>query len=76
MSKELAGGSAFPHLTATQEGREEAVHFGDPGMTLRDWFAGLAMQGMIANPNDNNRKTELVMHAFQYADHMLAERDK
>jgi hypothetical protein len=24
-----------------------------PGMTLRDWYAGMAMQAIISNPNEN-----------------------
>lgn len=36
------GGSAFPHLT---DGGYTSSN--NPGMTLRDHFAGLAMQGLI-----------------------------
>ena len=39
------GGPAFPGLHPSQECR-----FNDPGMTLRDYFAAKAMQGMLANP--------------------------
>jgi hypothetical protein len=52
------------------------------GMSLRDWFAGMAMQGMLAagpgsdgwvaceDPND------LAQACLEYADAMLAEREK
>ena len=52
-----------------------------PGMDLRDWFAGLAMQGILANEamidgiNDNVSKW-ITAHAYQLADAMMKERDK
>ena len=42
-------------------------------MTLRDHYAGLAMQGMIAN-NGTNAEV-LVRVAYKMADAMLAARD-
>jgi hypothetical protein len=42
---------------------------------MRDWFAGLAMQGLIATdlgfPNKN-----VVINAYEIADAMIAERTK
>ncbi len=46
MSASKDGGPAFGYGNPT--------HGGDPGMSLRDWLAGLAMQGMAGtglNPN-------------------------
>jgi hypothetical protein len=37
------GGPAFP--TAMEEHVDGILHYDQPGMTLRDHFAGLAMQG-------------------------------
>ena len=50
------------------------------GMTLRDYFAGLAMQAMISNPqikrpDESIKDFELFSkRAFRYADAMLEER--
>jgi DNA-directed RNA polymerase alpha subunit len=41
------GGSAFPSYVFTEDSRTGADN---PGMTLRDYFAAKAMQGMLANP--------------------------
>ena len=41
------GGPAFPE-PCTQEWRGKEFQF-TPGMSLRDWFAGMAMQGMLAS---------------------------
>jgi hypothetical protein len=53
-----------------------------PGMTLRDYFAGLAMQGLIASPrppghareNQNYYADEYAVLAYSVADAMLAAR--
>lgn len=55
-----AGGAAFP--------REH----GEPGMTLRDWFAGQSLPALTAQyPANPERAAEL---AFKAADAMLARR--
>ena len=48
------------------------------GMSLRDHFAGLAMQGDIAAtaPGENIRIVDLVEWAYRVADAMIAERSK
>lgn len=43
------------------------------GMTLRDWFAGQAMIGMLASPNARNWCAE---DSYVYADAMIAARNK
>ena len=48
MTKEN-GGAAFPHLNPNYDGNWDK----EPqraGMTLRDWFAGQALAGILANP--------------------------
>ena len=55
-----------------------------PGMDLRDWFAGMALQGMLAyshvGPNGNyheNCSTEACVDcAYQYADAMMEQRQR
>lgn len=44
-----------------------------PGMTLRDWFAGQALAGMIAC--DSGSWAQLATRAYQSADAMLAARE-
>ena len=47
------------------------------GMSLRDWFAGMAMQGINANPdwNENSWK-DRAQNAYKAADALLTERSK
>ena len=53
-----------------------------PGMELRDWFAGQALAGMLANgqgPNThwlNGPSSDVASHAYDIANAMLAERTK
>jgi hypothetical protein len=44
------------------------------GMSLRDWFAGMAMQGMIASGNPTYDKGDACLGAYKWADAMLAAR--
>lgn len=50
---------------------------GDPGMTLRDWFAGQAMQGICAHVDSWGLSVPgIADQAYEIADAMLAERAK
>ena len=66
------GGPAFPTLA------DNGHAMNQDGMSLRDWFAGKAMQGMIAC--DTERSPEqvpiIVKSAYVMADAMLKERSK
>jgi hypothetical protein len=46
------------------------------GMTLRDYFAGHALVGIIAHPNGIGSWQVAAKHAYLSADAMLAERTK
>lgn len=61
MSKDT-GGPAFP-------AEKFAVHF---GMTLRDYFAAKALQGMLARPHE--WPSADAKSAYKYADAMLEAR--
>jgi len=73
IGNEKYGGPAFP----------QTIEFADksaiiqPGMTLRDWFAGKALEGMLSGESGFHlvppNAAEL---AFEYADAMLKERAK
>ena len=48
-----------------------------PGLTLRDYFAAAALQGVTASPDSADMIwTELATWAYRMADAMLAERAK
>jgi hypothetical protein len=48
----------------------------NPGMTLRDYFAAKAVQGMVANPEmTGDRKVDIVREAYEFADEMLRARE-
>lgn len=69
MTTEPTGGPAFP---------TSDVGWGPTkGMTLRDYFVGQALAGMIQNPIAADAGKDLVAEqAYLYADVMLEERDK
>lgn len=81
------GGPAFPCSTWELK---DGVQIGTPvsGMSLRDWFAGLAMQQMCAGPgarmvadqddryDQTNWKYIVASNAYMFADAMIAERSK
>jgi hypothetical protein len=48
----------------------------DAGMTLRDWFAGMAVSGILASPQLNRMKSpeELASDCYRIADGLMRER--
>ena len=71
MSEVKNGGEAFPLQIHVSPGSEI-----QNGMFLRDWFAGMAVQGILANSEFTCGKDDVAMYAYQYADAMLEARDK
>lgn len=75
MSKLANGGPAFP-TTKPRDG------WGDPngGMSLRDWFAGQALQAILHNPQEYKGPdyylTGIAANAYSVADAMLKERER
>ena len=72
LRKAGTGGPAFPvRIDAT----EQYV-----GMSLRDYFAGQALQGMIASPNISIKKTpsmaQMAEDAYKMAGYMIRERER
>ncbi len=70
------GGQAFPFVPTDYGGFQD-------GMSLRDYFAAAALQGMIASSPVVDRtdskainKPRWAKQAYSFADAMLAERDK
>ena len=49
-----------------------------PGMTLRDYFAAKAMQGMVANPSysiNDWSKRDIAIQSYEMADSMMKTRE-
>ena len=70
--------TAFPYMFTYANGETEF----QTGMTLRDYFASSAMQGIIASTQGigleiNERHIKIVVKkAYMYADTMLERREK
>ena len=45
------------------------------GMTLRDYFAAKAMQGLTANPKGGSLFSDIAIQSYGIADAMLEERE-
>jgi len=79
MTTKPTGGPAFPTGTQVEQNGatgETTLHqYLSDGMTLRDYFAGIALQALIptyfAHPD-----FDLQYRAYNLADLMIAERDK
>ena len=68
------GGPALPTADAYHPSGQ--IAYGRKGMTLRDWFAGQALAGLLSGPAEEgamapDRKAVL---AYQFADAMIAAR--
>ena len=68
MDKPNDGGPAFPCA--------DAKGFVSEGMSLRDYFAGQAMGGQLADPDGEIDPKLIARWSYAYADAMLAEREK
>ncbi len=68
------GGSAFPC-----EGGKYSELFGDPGMSLRDWFAGMALARMMGEVRAYVHKNNYALiadAAYAIADAMIERRKR
>ena len=63
----VTGGQAFPTPETDSEHRV-------PGMTLRDYFAGANLAGMLANPQVlRDDRPEIMISAVEMADDLIKE---
>lgn len=70
IKKIKVGRKAFPHTCFCAN---------SDGMSLRDWFAGMALEGALANCYDDmppSAMPAVAKLAYDQADAMLAEREK
>ena len=85
MTQPNDGGPAFPcgpsgMSISYDDGRTEHQYPGSPGMSLRDWFAGQALAGIMANAKLVGvlavSNQDPASCAYEMAEFMMAERDK
>ena len=89
MTKKIEdGGPAFPerrmtHVTIGAHGEGVAAYENVGGMSLRDWFAGQALAGMLTMPEHDNGNFHTncgeafigpARYAYRMADAMIAAR--
>ncbi len=68
------GGPAFPSVTPPFED-VPGVRYS--GMSLRDWFAGMTLQGIVASDADMNINNDKAAEwSYAQADAMIAQREK
>ena len=70
------GGPAFPTHSVGINELNEGVLITTGGMTLRDYFAAAALQGLMATPNGPRLVKEAVATAYHAADAMLKAREE
>ena len=67
-------GSAFPGIVIANPGE---YAYGAPGMSLRDYFAAQALQGVLASRVSLSYQfADMALDAYNIADTMLAERER
>jgi hypothetical protein len=78
------GGSAFPLVTETNPdilAQAKGSGFNvekfqvQSGMTLRDYFAASALQGLLACPDSRGNFIEFAYDAYRYADALIKARE-
>ena len=84
-TKKPDGGPAFPSAAPVPivdgNGKMIRMEFRDPesflpGMSLRDWFAGQVLAGLMASRSPLDAPIDRARAAYRTADAMLAEREK
>ena len=74
MNNKPTGGSAFPMHWSTKEANINVV-LENKGMTLRDYFAAKAMQGLLAGTLKSSDLSLIARDCYQMADAMLKARE-
>lgn len=71
MNDKVKAKRAFP--VVDDQGR--GLVCADDGMTLRDWFAGQAMNGLMSDPSVEDKAANIALVAYHVADEMMKARD-
>jgi hypothetical protein len=71
MEKSKDGGPAFPGLHPSKDCR-----YSEEGMTLRDYFAAKALQGLLSDSNVKATRYEFATESYSLADAMLKARSE
>jgi len=70
------GGQAFPGMEKIFDRLSGNYEISIPGMSLRDWLAGMAMQGIISASQGTVKDVKISSMAYVMADAMLKEGSK
>lgn len=74
------GGPAFPYVLPDERDPESGAGICEgefaPGMMLRDWFAGQALAGLLADPENMNSPEKNAKLAYASADALLVVRSQ
>ncbi len=73
-STTMASGLAFPAYIVSYRGEDKVTEY-HTGMSKREWFAGMAMQGLLAHGGMND-VGKIAHMSLRYADAMLARQEK
>jgi hypothetical protein len=68
------GGPAFPIVATTGDPRD-GVYCAN-GLSIRDWFAGMALQGIASRLPWDSDEGEAAKQAYALADAMIQQREK
>lgn len=69
------GGPAFPIPHTIADANDPAFKRGNGGMSLRDYFAGQALTGLLADQKRDGSLTAYADDAYAFADAMIAARN-
>lgn len=67
------GGAAFPNVLVTVDKNGSQNFIVNNGMTMRQWYKGMALMSMMTCRTHDWTYTDCVEYCAKYADAMLAE---
>ena len=79
MTTKHTGGHAFPTQSWEYDVGDRVLQYQEPGMSLRDYFAAKAMQGILPTITefpDEHWRVGVAMDAYAMADAMLEAREE